>query len=229
MSRLVGRATGKCVACLQTRSPSASAIRKEFSSFRNHCQTTGQTHLPIYSPSVNNFGGHIRCFSDEKTAEKEEDPRHSDDFIDIENTKVWEQNTDIKTTQRVESVFKEILKLDVVQVFLMTQLVQEKLGIDAAMAAAMTAGGGGSSGGGAAVAAAPVEAKTKFDVKLTGFDAKVKIKVIKEVRTICGLGLKEAKDLVEGVPKILMKDLKKEDAEALKAKLEALGATVDIE
>jgi large subunit ribosomal protein L7/L12 len=74
-----------------------------------------------------------------------------------------------------------------------------------------------------------VEVKTTFDLKLTGFDAKSKIKVIKEVRAITGLGLKEAKELVEGAPKTVSKDIKMEEAEKLKAKLEAVGATVEIE
>ena len=70
--------------------------------------------------------------------------------------------------------------------------------------------------------------KTAFDVKLTAFDAKTKIKVIKEVRSIASLGLKEAKEMVEGVPATIMKDIKQEDADAIKTKLEELGATVEI-
>lgn len=66
------------------------------------------------------------------------------------------------------------------------------------------------------------------DLKLTGFDAKSKIKVIKEVRSIAGLGLKEAKELVEGAPKVVTKDLSPESAEELKAKLEAVGAEVEL-
>ena len=77
-------------------------------------------------------------------------------------------------------------------------------------------------------AAAPVEEKTHFDVKLLGFDDKAKIKVIKEVRSVAGLGLKEAKELVESAPKVVMKGIKKEDAEALKAKLEEIGAQVEV-
>ena len=74
-----------------------------------------------------------------------------------------------------------------------------------------------------------VEEKTAFDLKLAGFDAKSKIKVIKEVRAMTGLGLKEAKELVEGAPKTVKKEIKMEEAEELKAKLEAVGATVEIE
>ena len=80
----------------------------------------------------------------------------------------------------------------------------------------------------ASAAAAPVEEKTAFDVRLTGFDAKSKIKVIKEVRSIAGLGLKEAKEMVEGAPNTILKDVKQEQADEIKAKLEELGATVEI-
>lgn len=76
--------------------------------------------------------------------------------------------------------------------------------------------------------AAPVEEKTIFDIKLVGYDDKAKIKVIKEVRAITGLGLKEAKELVEGAPKTLLKDIKKEQAEEIKSKLEEIGATVEV-
>ena len=71
-------------------------------------------------------------------------------------------------------------------------------------------------------------AKTAFDIKLVGFDDKAKIKVIKEVRALAGLGLKEAKEMVEGAPGIVMKDIGKDQADELKAKLEAAGATVEI-
>ena len=92
------------------------------------------------------------------------------------------------------------------------------------------AGGGGGGGGGGAVAAAPVEvaeAKTTFDVVLKAAGDK-KIQVIKEVRTATGLGLKEAKDLVEGAPKTIKEALSKEDAEKLKKTLEDQGATVEL-
>ncbi|GKY93734.1 hypothetical protein MPSEU_000340500 [Mayamaea pseudoterrestris] len=71
-------------------------------------------------------------------------------------------------------------------------------------------------------------AKTAFDVKLVSFDDKAKIKVIKEVRAIAGLGLKEAKEMVEGAPKIVLKQIKQEQADEIKAKLEELGAVIEI-
>jgi len=90
-------------------------------------------------------------------------------------------------------------------------------------------GGGGGGGGAAPVQEEAKEEKTSFDVKLASYDAKSKIKVIKEVRAITGLGLKEAKELVEGAPSVLKKDLKKEEAEALIAKLTEVGAVGELE
>ena len=107
-----------------------------------------------------------------------------------------------------------------------------KLGISWRETEQRKVGGGGvlkkaASGGGSAEAEA-AEEKTIYDLKLVGFDAKAKIKVIKEVRTIAGLGLKEAKDMVEGAPKVVQKELKQEKAEELKAQLEAVGAQVEL-
>lgn len=95
-------------------------------------------------------------------------------------------------------------------------------------------GGGGApaeSAGGEAVAAkeeAPAAEKTHFDIELTKFEASGKIKIIKEIRGIFGLGLKEAKELVESAPVWLKKEVKKEDAEDLKTKLEALGGEIKL-
>lgn len=80
-----------------------------------------------------------------------------------------------------------------------------------------------------AAEAKKVEAQTSFSVRLDSFDAKDKIKVIKEVRTATGLGLKESKDLVEAIPKVVKKDLNKADADALMAKLKEAGAKSTLE
>lgn len=101
--------------------------------------------------------------------------------------------------------------------------LEEKWGVSAAAPVAVAAAPG--AGGGEA--AAPAEEKTEFDVILADFGAN-KIAVIKEVRGITGLGLKEAKDLVEGAPKALKEATTKEDAEEIKKKLEAAGAKVEI-
>jgi large subunit ribosomal protein L7/L12 len=103
----------------------------------------------------------------------------------------------------------------------LAKLLEEKWGVSAAAAVAVA----GPAGGGAA--AAPVEEKTEFTVVLAAAGEK-KIEVIKEVRAITGLGLKEAKDLVEGAPKPVKEGVNKEEADKLKAQLEKAGAKVEL-
>ena len=98
--------------------------------------------------------------------------------------------------------------------------IEEKFGVSAAATVAVAASPAASDGAGS-------EAKTEFDVVLTSVGAS-KINVIKEVRAITGLGLKEAKDLVEGAPKAVKEGVSKEDAEQIKTKLEEAGATVEV-
>ena len=98
---------------------------------------------------------------------------------------------------------------------------EEKFDVEAAAPVAIAAGGG------AAVAAEPVEEKDEFDVILTGAGDK-KIQVIKEVRALTSLGLKEAKDLVDGAPKAVLEKVNKEEAEKAKAQLEGAGASVEV-
>jgi large subunit ribosomal protein L7/L12 len=135
---------------------------------------------------------------------------------------------------RVEALFQKIIWLDMVEVHLLAELINEKLGITISDAERERIARGGGGGGRRRVAdedealTEAVVEKTAFDLKLIGFDAKNKIKVIKEVRSMTSLGLKEAKELVEGVPATLKKGIKKEEAEELKVLLEGLGAQVDI-
>ena len=134
---------------------------------------------------------------------------------------------------KVQAIFDKVLFLDMIEVHLLTSVVNEQMGISwKETEQRMSGRGGGGSkkagAGGDAAADEPVEEKTIFDLKLLGFDAKSKIKVIKEVRNIAGLGLKEAKEMVEGAPKVIQKELKKEKAEELKLQLEAVGATVEL-
>ena len=107
----------------------------------------------------------------------------------------------------------------------LTNYLKEKHGIEAAAGGVVMAAGGG--GGGAAAAAAPAEEKTTFDVVLKASGDK-KINVIKVVRSATGLGLKEAKDLVEGAPKTVKENIAKDEAEKLKKELEEQGATVEL-
>ena len=122
----------------------------------------------------------------------------------------------------IEKIAEDLSNLTVLEAAELATLLEEKWGVSAAaapMAVAMPAGGGDA--GGAA------EEKSEFDVVLTSAGAS-KINVIKEVRTITGLGLKEAKDLVEGAPKPVKEGVSKDEAEQIKAKLEEAGATVEV-
>jgi len=120
-----------------------------------------------------------------------------------------------------EDVIEFIANMSVLDLSMLVKELEEKFGVSAAAPVAMMAAGP------AAAAAAPAEEKTEFDVILTAHGEK-KINVIKEVRAITGLGLKEAKDLVESPPKPVKEGIAKADAEKVKAQLEAAGATVEI-
>ena len=134
------------------------------------------------------------------------------------------------SSTRVDEIFQKILQLDFVEVNLLGQVVYEKMGMDVTGASLLgSSNSGANAGGQQQQQQEKVEEKTEFDLKLTGFDAKAKIKVIKEIRTITGLGLKDAKQMVESAPKVVKTSIKKEEAEELKAKLESLGATVELE
>ena len=115
----------------------------------------------------------------------------------------------------------QLSTLTVLEAAELAKLLEEKWGVSAAAAIAVAAPGGG------AAAAAPVEEKTEFTVVLAGAGDK-KIEVIKEVRALTGLGLKEAKDLVEGAPKNVKEGVSKEEAEKVKAQLEKAGAKVEL-
>jgi len=121
----------------------------------------------------------------------------------------------------LSKIVDELSQLTVLEASELSKLLEEKWGVSAAAPVAMMAGGG------AAAAAAPVEEQTEFNVVLTDFGAQ-KINVINEVRAITGLGLKEAKDLVEAVPKAVKEAVTKEEAAKFKAQLEAAGAKVEL-
>jgi large subunit ribosomal protein L7/L12 len=117
----------------------------------------------------------------------------------------------------------DLSSLTVLEAAELTKLLEEKWGVSAAAAVAVAAG----PAAGGAAGAAPAEEKTEFTVVLASAGEK-KIEVIKEVRAITGLGLKEAKDLVEGAPKNVKEGVNKEDAAKIKATLEKVGAKVEL-
>jgi large subunit ribosomal protein L7/L12 len=119
-------------------------------------------------------------------------------------------------------IVDELSSLTVLEAAELSKMLEEKWGVSAAAPVAVAAAGGG-----AAAPAAPVEEQTEFTVILTKAGEK-KINVIKEVRTITALGLKEAKDLVEGAPKTVKEGVSKDEAAKLKKQLEDQGASVEI-
>jgi large subunit ribosomal protein L7/L12 len=125
----------------------------------------------------------------------------------------------------INAIADQIQGLTLLEASQLVKLLEEKLGVSAAAAAPVMMAGGGA--GAAAAAAAPVEEKTEFTVVLTATGAN-KINVIKAVREVTSLGLKEAKDLVDGAPKPIKEGVSKEEAEAIKKKFVDAGATVEV-
>ena len=123
-----------------------------------------------------------------------------------------------------EEILEAIASMTVLEVSELVKAMEEKFGVSAAAPVAIAAG----PAAGAAPAAA-VEEQTEFNVILKAFDDSKKIAVIKEVRAVTGLGLKEAKDLVEGAPKPLKEGVSKEDAAKIKDQITAAGGTVEIQ
>jgi large subunit ribosomal protein L7/L12 len=123
-----------------------------------------------------------------------------------------------------DEIIKAVEAMPVLQLSELVKALEEKFGVTAAAPVAMIAAPGAAAGAGAAAA----EEKTAFDVMLTTVPADKKIQVIKVVRELTNLGLKEAKDLVEGVPKPVKTGVAKEESETMKKKLEEVGAKVEI-
>ena len=120
----------------------------------------------------------------------------------------------------IQAIANDLSGLTVMQVAELVKMLEEKWGVSAAAAAPVMVAGGGA-------AAAPAEEKTEFAVHLTAAGDK-KINVIKVVREVTSLGLKEAKDLVDGAPKVVKEGVTKEEAATIKKKFEEVGATVEI-
>ena len=157
--------------------------------------------------------GSARGFAAEADPNAAADP-DDDRVVDLDR----EEFPDV--SPRVIRLADDICSLTLLEVHDMTTILTKRLGLSGSPMPMMAAG---------AAPAAAEEEQTEFAVKLEGFDSAQKIKVIKEVRAATELGLKEAKDLVEGAPAVLKKGLKKEDAEAIKEKIEKVGGKVVLE
>ncbi len=129
----------------------------------------------------------------------------------------------VELTEKMKSVMDTIEKMTVMELADLVKALEDKFGVVAAAAVAVGAGAGAQAG----AAAAPVEEKSTFTVVLAAAGAN-KIQVIKELRTITSLGLKEAKDLVDGAPKTVKEGATKEEAEKIKKQLEAAGAKIEL-
>jgi large subunit ribosomal protein L7/L12 len=126
-------------------------------------------------------------------------------------------------SERVEKIVEEVKGLTLLEAAELVKRLEEVLGVSAAAAAPVVVAGAGAS----AAAAAPVEEQTEFSVVLTAIGAN-KINVIKAVREVTSLGLKEAKDLVDGAPKPIKEGVSKEEAETIRKKFTEAGATVEV-
>ena len=124
-------------------------------------------------------------------------------------------------SEKIQGILDQIKELTLLEASELVSSMEETFGVSAAAASVAAAPA-------AAAAAAPVEEKDEFDVVLAGFDAAKKIGIIKVVRELTGLGLKEAKDLVEAAPKPVKEGVAKGDAEEMKKKLTEAGATVEL-
>jgi len=130
---------------------------------------------------------------------------------------------DIKLSKAAQGILNEVKKLPVLELADLVKAMEEEFGVSAAPLSGVAVAAGGAAGGGEAVA----EEKDSFDVELVSSGGQ-KIAAIKAVREISGLGLKEAKDLVDAAPKVIKENVKKEEAEEMKKKLEEAGATVEL-
>jgi large subunit ribosomal protein L7/L12 len=125
----------------------------------------------------------------------------------------------------IPDIVSQLSKLSVMEVVELKNALEKEWGVTAAAPVAMVAAGGAAAGG---AAAAPAEEKTEFTVILKEYPADKKVGVIKVIRELTGLGLKEAKDLVEGVPGTVKEGVNKADSDSMKKKLEEAGAKVEI-
>lgn len=238
--------------------PDGMIIRRENKYFHNHEDDVARKMATGTAMTRRYFHGSILCNESELKKEEEEEvkdetgfqnPLHVNDpkktlvmLEDFEKAGIEPEMTALPPMHdgindnavlagpHIHELADEIVHLNMMEMKELVDRMSEHFGIEDDDDAMLMGGGGGGGGGDAAAAGEEVkEEKTAFDLKLTGFDAKAKIKVIKEIRAITSLGLKDAKALVEGAPATVKNDIKMEEAEELKAKLEAVGATCTIE
>lgn len=141
--------------------------------------------------------------------------------------KAEEKKEKIEVSKKAQEILDTVETLSVLELSNLVKALEEKFGVTASAPAGMQFAAGMMPQGGAAAGGAPAEEKTTFNVILASVGSQ-KIQVIKEVRAVTTLGLKEAKDLVEGAPKTIKEAITKEEADKIKAQLEAVGAKVEL-
>ncbi len=159
----------------------------------------------------------------EGTAEKKEVVEEKKETGAEKEEAAKPKKTETKLTPKMKEIMKTIEEMNVLELSNLVKALEERFGVSSVIPMAAVAGAVGVGGG----EQAQGEEKTSFSVILAGIGDK-KIQVIKEIRTITSLGLKEAKDLVDAAPKPVKEDVPKEEAEEMKKKLEAVGATVEL-
>lgn len=167
-----------------------------------------------------------RSFAEERLKEMGEtlDPAPDEGIVEVDFANIDAPNA------RVQKIVDEVLDLNIIEVNMFFKAIQKRLGVSDEFLSGSMGGGGGQMAAAAEEEAVVEEVVVKdvFEMKLKAFDPKSKIKIIKEVRALTGLGLKEAKDLVEKAPVIVKDGLSKDDAAALEKVLVELGAEVEI-
>jgi large subunit ribosomal protein L7/L12 len=227
-----------------SRSSSCTTTTDDLASFKFGLSRRGSSINSNRRKWISTAPSAVRLFSSEEGSEavKEEKPAAVDDDTVVVDLSTGENVT--PPSSKILKLADEIVKLNMLEINDLGKILQEKMGISDQQlygmgSGSMVMGGGGGGGGNVAAAAgdagggdapaAEAAAQTEFSLKLDAFDASSKIKVIKEVRAATELGLKEAKELVEGAPCVLKKGLSKADAEAMMAKIVAAGATCSLE
>mmetsp|Transcript_7809 Transcript_7809/g.16071 ORF Transcript_7809/g.16071 Transcript_7809/m.16071 type:complete len:216 (+) Transcript_7809:92-739(+) len=215
---MLGALRGSLALAARTRLPYCAMELRALASQASAPSLLSKSPAANARASVVEDGRQIRAFCEKPTVIEGDEPNIKYDKVRNEN---------------VEKIAEEILKLSLIEVAELTDVLKEKLGInDELMMQQLGAHYGGpvvAAGGAGGEEPAAAEEKTAFDVKLESFDAAKKLKVIKEVRALTGLGLKEAKALVESAPSDVKLGVSKEEAEEIQKKLEEVGGKIKID
>ncbi len=158
----------------------------------------------------------------EEKAKDEQHKAHAEPKAETKPEKAVAEKSSPELSKKLKDLMKSVEEMSVMELSTLVKAMEDRFGVSASMPMMAMAPAGGAGAGGAAV-----EEKTSFDVILVKMGDK-KIQVIKEIRTVTTLGLKEAKDLVESAPKPIKQGVSKEEAEEIKKKVEAQGATVEL-